>query len=188
VCEKECHVWCHLDVTVGSRREVQQLLPTLLLSGCQNQGRRGYLMTVWKLRDLFMPNKTVGPEGTYLLTYSMEQSPSWEVDRFSASQEIPRISRNPTVYHRIHKCPPHALSWASSIQSITPHPTSSRSILILSYYQRLGIPGGIFPSGFPTKTLYTSLTYTIRATWPAHLILPEKSRLLKCFSSKRTNF
>jgi len=26
---------------------------------------------------------------TYLLTYSMEQSPSWEANRFTASQEIP---------------------------------------------------------------------------------------------------
>jgi hypothetical protein len=28
---------------------------------------------------------------TYLLTYSMEQSPSWEANRFAASQEIPLI-------------------------------------------------------------------------------------------------
>jgi len=43
---------------------------------------------------------------TYLLIYSMEQSPSWAVNRFSASQEIPRILWNPKVYYRIHKCPP----------------------------------------------------------------------------------
>jgi len=28
----------------------------------------------------------------YLLTYSMKQSPFWEANRFSASQEVPRIS------------------------------------------------------------------------------------------------
>ena len=28
---------------------------------------------------------------TYLLTYSAEQSRSWEANKFSASQEIPRI-------------------------------------------------------------------------------------------------
>jgi len=48
-----------------------------------------------------------------------------------------------------------SLSWASPIQSIYPHPTSWRSILILSTHLRLGLHSGLLPSGFPTKTLYT---------------------------------
>ena len=44
-----------------------------------------------------------------------------------------------------------SLSWASSIHSIPPHPTSWRSILILSSHLRLGLPSGLFPSGFPPK-------------------------------------
>jgi hypothetical protein len=43
---------------------------------------------------------------TYLLTHSMEPSSSWETNRFSASQEIPRILWNPKVHYRIHTCPP----------------------------------------------------------------------------------
>ena len=63
-----------------------------------------------------------------------------------------------------------SLSWSSSIQSIPLHPTSWRSILILSSYLRLGLPSGLFPSGFSTKTQYTPLLSPIRATCPTHLI------------------
>jgi len=64
-----------------------------------------------------------------------------------------------------------SLSWATSIRSISPHPTSWRSIIILSSHLRLVLPSGLFPSGFPTKTLYTPLLYPIRTTFLAHLIL-----------------
>ena len=64
-----------------------------------------------------------------------------------------------------------SLSWASPIQSIYPHPTSWRSILILSTHLRLGLPSGLFPSGFPSKTLYTPLSSPICTTCPAHHIL-----------------
>jgi hypothetical protein len=40
-----------------------------------------------------------------LLTYSVEQSCSWEANQFSASQEIPHILCNPKAHYRIHKWP-----------------------------------------------------------------------------------
>ena len=42
----------------------------------------------------------------------------------------------------------------------TPPPTSRSSILILSSHLRLGHPNGLFPSGFPTRTLSTTVIKT----------------------------
>ena len=64
-----------------------------------------------------------------------------------------------------------SLSWTSPIQSTQPHPTSWRSILILSTHLRLGLPSGLFISRFLTKTIYTPLSSPILATCPAHLML-----------------
>ena len=44
-----------------------------------------------------------------------------------------------------------SLSWASPIQSIYPHPTSWRSILILSTHLHLGLPSGSFPPVSPAR-------------------------------------
>ena len=108
---------------------------------------------------------------TYLLTYSMEHSPSSEANQFSAKQEIPRIFGTRKFITAFTIARHLSLSWASSIQSMPPHPTSWRSILILSSHLHLGLPSGLFPTGSPTKTLYTPLFFHIYATCPAHLIL-----------------
>jgi hypothetical protein len=49
------------------------------------------------------------------------------------------------------------LSWARPTQSKTFTPISKRSILMLSIHLRLGLPSGLFPSGFPTNNLYQIL-------------------------------
>ena len=54
----------------------------------------------------------------------MVQSPSWEANWFAASQEIPRISRNPKVHYRTHKRPPPVsiLSQPNPVHIPTSHP------------------------------------------------------------------
>ena len=61
--------------------------------------------------------------------------------------------------------------WASWIQSIPPHPSSWRSILILSSHLCLGFQSCLLPSGLPTQALFTPLVSPVRATFPSHLIL-----------------
>jgi len=123
-------------------------------------GRHNYLNTSAYSKCLLDIRGTAtsrGLQDTWLLTYSTEQSP-WEANRFSASQEIPRILWNPKVHYLIHRCPvncPYPEPARSS--PYPPHPTSLRSILILSSHLRLGLPSGLFPSSFATKILYAPL-------------------------------
>ena len=109
---------------------------------------------------------------TYLLTYSLtpwcrvllEKLTGLElVKKFPAFHGTRKFITALTIVGQL------SLSWASPIQSIYPHPTSWRSILILHIHLRLGLPRGLLPSGFPSKTLYT-LSSPIRATCTAHLI------------------
>jgi len=121
---------------------------------------------------------------TFLLSYIMVHSPSWEANRFSASREIPRILWNPKVHYRIHECPP-PVPIPSQLDPVhTPHPTYWRYILILSSHLRLSLPSGFFPSGFTTETLYTPLLSPIRATCPAHRILSRNVSRVKFRSGR----
>jgi hypothetical protein len=74
------------------------------------------------------------------------------------------------VHHHIHNSLPTVpvLSQLNPIH--TPQTISQRSILNISSHLHLGLPSGLFPLGFPTKTLYTFLSSPVRATCPAHLI------------------
>ena len=108
---------------------------------------------------------------TYLLTYSMVQSPSWEANWFAASQEIPRISRDQKVHYRTHKCPPPVsilgqpnpvhipISHLQEIRLNIIHPSTPRS---LQWSPSLR---------FPHQDPIHPLSSPIRATCPAHLIL-----------------
>jgi hypothetical protein len=110
--------------------------------------------------------------GNVVLTYSMEQSPFWEADQSSQlTKKFPAFYGTRTFFTVLTSVRHPSLSWANSIQSPRPPPTSWTSILILSSYLRLGLSNGLFHSGFPTNNLCTPLSSPIRAKCPAHFIL-----------------
>jgi hypothetical protein len=127
---------------------------------------------------------------TYLLTHSLTHSPTHslthvltyiltylltEANRFSASQELPRILWNRKVHYRIHKWPPpdHILSQLDPVNTSTSY--FWRAILILYSNLGLGLQSGLFTSGFLTKYIYTPLLSLIRTTWTAPLIRQENT-------------
>ena len=101
----------------------------------------------------------------------MEQNPSWEANWFAASQEIPRILWNPKVHYSTHKRPPPVPTLGQPNPNHMPTSHLLEIHLNIIHHLRLGLPSGLFPSGFPTKNQHAPLSSPIRATCPAHHIL-----------------
>jgi hypothetical protein len=85
-------------------------------------GTKGHSLTTWITPLGPLPYRACW-RATGILKYSMEQSPSWEANRFSATQEIPLILCNPKVHYRIHNSPVNCpcLEPDRSIHSLTSH-------------------------------------------------------------------
>jgi hypothetical protein len=87
----------------------------------------------------------------------MELSPSWKAANCAAAHELPAFYETWRFIAVFTRALHWSLSWARSIQSIPSYPVSLRSILLLPTHLRLGLPSGLFPSGFPTTILYAFL-------------------------------
>ena len=101
----------------------------------------------------------------------MVQSPSWEANWFAASQEIPRISRNPKVHYRTHKRPPlvSILGQPNPVHIPTSHLLEIRPNIIHPSTPRF--PQWSLSLRFPQQDPKHPISSPIRATCPAHLIL-----------------
>ena len=101
----------------------------------------------------------------------MVQSPSWETNCFAASQEIPRISRNPKVHYRIHKRSPTVsiLGQPNPVHIPTSHLLEIHSNIIHPSTPRS--PQWSPSLRFPHQDSIHTLSSPICATCPTHLIL-----------------
>ena len=100
-----------------------------------------------------------------VLDDTKQQNTSWKANSPSASNEIPRILWNPTVYYHFHNTSPLVLTLSHMIQSTVFHYISLRSILILHSHLKSGLL-----LGSPTNVVYAFPFAFIRATCSAHLI------------------
>ena len=97
----------------------------------------------------------------------MEQCPSWEGNRISASQEILRNLLNMKFITTFTSDRHLSLSRASSIGSIFPH----HNFLLYSSHLHLCLPSVLFTHYYTPQILHKLLPSPIGTTCPSHFIL-----------------
>jgi len=106
-----------------------------------------------------------------IITYSIEQNPSWEANQFSASQEIPPILCNQKVHYREFTRVCHlSLFWARSIQYMPQIPCLKFHLNII-LPSMPGFSTWSLSIWFPHQTQYAPLLSPICTACPAHPIL-----------------
>ena len=146
-------ILAHKITGLGSFETSGTIYPAILFNTAKSLGLEQYLLTC------------------PILTYSTVQSTSLEANWFAASQEIPRISRNPKVHYRTHKRPPPVsiLGQPNPVHIPTSHLPEIRSNIIHPSMPRS--PHWSPSLRFPHQDPIHPLSSPIRATCPAHLIL-----------------
>ena len=101
----------------------------------------------------------------------MEETPTREDNRFSASQEIPRILWNAKVHYQIHKCPPPVpiLSQLDPVHTTTSHFLKIHVSIMLP--SNSGSSKWSISLKFPHQNAAQTSPFPIRATRPTHLII-----------------
>jgi hypothetical protein len=141
---------------------------------------RLYLLLLPYLLAYFLTNLP-----TYLLTYLLTPYSTGFLEKLTGLQPVKKFP----VFHGTRRlitaftCARHqSLSWASSMQPITPYPISRRTVLILRSHLRLGLPSGLFPSGH--KLLYRpESVYFYSQTLPADLLSGSRCALIQVVGS-----
>jgi len=114
------------------------------------------------------------------LSNSMEQSPYWEANRHSTSQEIPCLLWKPEVHYRVHKIPSQdaILNPTHQVHNFPPH--------FHKFHSNVTIPSTSrsfewsLPFRFSDKNFVFIYHFSLRATYPTNLILLTLITIMIC--------